>query len=81
MFYKAGENAFAAGWGKTNYYSRLFPEFLQFLAVKIIGFAQCGNGGQRKLSSHHICAGTMIINKSTSVVSKFDLVINDLGYN
>ena len=68
--FAAGENAFAAGWGMTNYFSQQYPEFLQFLAVRIISFFQCNNQYGHLLTSHHICAGTMIANKSTSKVNK-----------
>jgi hypothetical protein len=67
--FAAGEKAFAAGWGKTNFFARRYPEFLQFLAVQIIPFSQCSNGNRRRLSAHHLCAGTMVMNKSTTVVS------------
>jgi len=69
FLFAGGEQAFAAGWGLTSFYPIIRAQFLQVLAVKIIDFAQCNNEMRGRLSSHHICAGTMTANKSTSLVS------------
>ena len=65
----AGAKVIVAGWGRTDYFNKSRPEFLQALKTKIIDWDECKKAWPIYLQPHHICAGLSVENKSICVVS------------